>query len=469
MSVAATPPAPIRAPPPPRFVTGSIARHILVMTGTGAVGLMAIFVSDFATIFFLGLLEDLQLLAAAGYAGAIMFFMISAGIGMSIAVTSLVSPALGAGDVARARRLSTHAALFAGGSMTLIVAVLWPLLPLVLGWLGASGRSLALAGDYLRIVLPSLPPLALGMCASAVLRSAGDPRRAMYVTLSGAVIASLLDATLIYGLGFGIQGAAIAAFVSHVAMAAVGGWGVIGVHGLLARPEWRVLEYDVRLIARFAIPAVLANVATPAGGAYVTVAMSQFSDSAVAGWAVIGRIIPIAFGAIFALSGAIGPIIGQNLGARQFERVRSTLYGGLTFAASITALAWLILSLAAPALVQLFNASGEAAQLIVFFCRGLAPLFVFFGTLFVCNAACNTLGRPHYATALNWGRATLGTVPFVMLGAHWGPQGALAGHMAGGVAFGAMAVLVVQSLIARLERDIGPRGRLPQEDPRRGG
>ena len=61
-----------------------------------------------------------------------------------------------------------------------------------------------------------------------------------------------------------------------------------------------------RLIARFAIPAVLPNLATPAGGAYVTVAMSQFSDSAVAGWAVLGRIIPIAFGTIFSLSGSIG-------------------------------------------------------------------------------------------------------------------------------------------------------------------
>ena len=463
MSVSALPPAPIVAPPAPRFVTGPIARHILVMTGTGAVGLIAIFVSDFATIFFLGLLGDLQVLAAAGYAGAITFFLISAGIGMSIAVTSLVSPALGARDVVRARRLSTHAAVFTGGAMTLIVALLWPALPLLLGWLGASGRSLALAGDYLRIVLPSLPPLALAMCASAILRSAGDPCRAMYVTLTGAVVASILDAILIYWLGFGIHGAAIAAFVSHVAMLAVGWWAVVSVHGLLDRPQWRVFEYDARLIARFAVPAVLANIATPAGGAYVTVAMSQFSDSAVAGWTVIGRIIPIAFGTVFALSGAIGPIIGQNLGAREFERVRSTLYGGLAFAAAITALAWLVLSIAAPALVRLFNASGEAAELIVFFCRWLAPLFVFFGTLFVCNAACNTLGRPHYATALNWGRATLGTVPFVSLGAHWGAKGVLVGHMAGGIAFGIVAVLVVYRLIASLERDIGPAGRLPRE------
>jgi len=181
--------------------------------------------------------------------------------------------------------------------------------------------------------------------------------------------------------------------------------------------------------------------------------MSQFSDSAVAGWAVIGRIIPIAFGAIFALAGAIGPIIGQNLGARELGRVRATLNGGLRFAAAISGAAWVFLALAAPLLVRLFNVSGEAAELIVFFCRWLAPLFVFFGTLFVCNAACNTLGRPHYATALSWGRATLGTIPFVTLGAHWGAKGALFGHMMGGIVFGLAAVAVVQGLIARLERD----------------
>ena len=71
-------------------------------------------------------------------------------------------------------------------------------------------------------------------------------------------------------------------------------------------------------------------------------------------------------------------------------------------------------------------------------------------------------------TALNWGRATLGTIPFVTLGAHWGAKGALVGHMAGGIAFGVIAVLVVYRLIARLERDIGPTRRLPQEAAERG-
>src|ERR1700750_1871206 len=98
----APPPAPANAPPEaPRFVTGSIARHIVVMTGTSAVGLMSIFFSDFANIFFLGLVGALQLLAAVGYASSLLFFLISGSVGMAMAVTALVAPALGARELPR--------------------------------------------------------------------------------------------------------------------------------------------------------------------------------------------------------------------------------------------------------------------------------------------------------------------------------------------------------------------------------
>jgi len=460
MSVEAIPPGPVppvpqesvRAPPA-RFVTGSILRHILVMTGTSAVGLMAIFAGDFANILFLSLLGDVEVLAAIGYASSILFFTVSVGIGLAIATTSLVSTALGAGDMARARQLSAHLHVASAVVAMLVVLALWPSLRSLLAWLGAAGRTLDLAHGYTRIVVPSLPLLVVGMCAAAVLRSVGDPRRAMYVTLTGAVVNTALDPIFILWLGLGIDGTAIASVIARGCVACVGLHAVIGVHGLMAKPEWQALRADTSLIARFAIPAVLANVATPVSNAFVTMTIARFSDSAVAGWAVIGRITPVAFGAIFALSGSIGPIIGQNLGARAFARVRLSLTEGLRAAAYFTAAAWVVLALSAPALVSLFGATGEAADLIVFYCRWMAPLFVFFGTLFVSNAACNTLGRPHFATLLNWGRATLGTLPLTALGALWaGPRGVLIGYMLGGVVFGLIAVAVVYRLIAKLER-----------------
>jgi putative MATE family efflux protein len=462
MSVADLPPEPVIGPPElprpvvARFVTGSILRHILVMTGTSAVGLMAIFLGDFANILFLGLLGDIEVLAAVGYSGSLLFFTISACIGFAIATTSLVSTALGAGDVERARRLSTHAHIASVVVAVVVVVALWPWLDIVLAWLGATGRVRNLALAYTRFVIPSLPLLALAMCSSAVLRSAGDARRAMYVTLTGAVVAFALDPIFILWLGLGMDGAAIVSVIARVVIAIVGIAGVVRVHGLLAFPQWDALrQHDAALIARYAIPAVLANVATPVSNAIVTMTIARFSDGAVAGWAVIGRVTPVAFGAMFALAGAIGPIIGQNLGAGAFARVRLTLMESLRAAVIFTGLAWLVLIVAAPALVTLFGVRGEAADLLVFYCRWLSPLFVFLGTLFVANAACNTLGRPHFATALNWARATLGTLPFVTLGGQWGgAKGVLIGNMVGGVVFGLIAVAVVFRLIATLERSV---------------
>jgi Na+-driven multidrug efflux pump len=68
----------------------------------------------------------------------------------------------------------------------------------------------------------------------------------------------------------------------------------------------------------------LTRIATPVGNAFVTGAILTCGGEAIAGWTVIQRIIPVASGLLFALSGAIGPIVGQNFGARRFDRIRST-------------------------------------------------------------------------------------------------------------------------------------------------
>jgi putative MATE family efflux protein len=458
-----TPPE-IRTLNAPKFITGSLLRHILVMTGTGAFGLMAIFVGDLANLIFLSWLKDEAIVAAVGYGSSILFLTISIGIGLAIAATSLVSPALGAGQVELARRLTVHSCL-----ATLIVALassllVWLSIPWALKMLGATGRTADLARTYLQILVPSLAPLALGMTLAGVLRSVGDARRAMNVTLIGAVVNIALDPLLIFGLGWGLEGAAIASVVSRFAVMGVGLYGVVSVHNLMGRPAWRPFLDDVRPIAAIAVPAILANIATPFSNAYVTAAISQDGDGAVAGWTTIGRVLPVAFGAIYALSGTIGPILGQNFGAGRTDRMREAFTLALKVTAAFTAVAWLVLALLAYPIAHSMHATGEAERLIVLYCRWLSPLFVFLGALFVANAAFNTLGRPKTSMVLNWGRATVGTVPFVMAGSHiGGAAGALVGHMVGGIAFGVLAVGLCYRMMDRLaveraaqEKVLGP-------------
>ena len=439
----------------PKFVTGSILRHILVMTGTGAVGLMAIFAGDLANILFLSRTGDDAVVAAIGYASSILFFSTSIGIGLSIAATSVVAPAIGAGLRVRARRLSAHAHVLTFFVSALLSILLWFAIEWILTRLGATGRAHTLATNYLTILIPTLPMLALGMTSSSVLRSVGDARRAMHVTLLGAVVNTILDVVFILHLGWGITGAAIASALARTAVMAIGLYGVISVHNLMGRPKFATLIVDATPFAAIAVPAVLTNVATPAGNAYVTAAIAAFGDGAVAGWAIIGRIIPVAFGAIYALSGSVGPIIGQNYGALEPDRMREVFTKSLIVMACFTAVAWIVMAVFADTLANAFNATGDARQLIVYFCRWLSPLFVFLGALFISNAVFNSLNRAHYSTVLNWARATVGTIPFVMAGASaGGAPGALAGNMIGGVLFGVAAVAVGYQLIGRVTADL---------------
>ncbi|WP_020084178.1 MATE family efflux transporter [Hyphomicrobium zavarzinii] len=436
---------------PAKFVVGSLLRHILVMSGAGGVGLGAIFLSDLANIAFLSLLDDQAVLAAVGYASSILFLMIGTGIGLSIASTTLVSRALGEGRRLRACRFSVnaHIANFVAGLAA--AALIYFAIPWFLTLFGATGRTHDLAARYLYILVPSIPVLTLAMTSAAVLRSIGDARRAMNITLYGAIINTILDPIFIIVMGLGIEGAAWATVIARIVFMLVGLYGVIGVHGLVARPRLPALLVDIPAMASIAVPAILTNVATPVSNAYVTAAIATHGDDAVAGWAIIGRILPVAFGTIYALSSSIGPIIGQNYGACEGDRVRQAFRLALAVNGAFTLAAWIVLALLSAHLVRLFGATGDAAALINLFNYWLAPLFAFMGALFVANAVFNTLDFPHYATLLNWGRATLGTIPVVHLGSSLaGAEGALAGHMVGGILFGCLSVWLCRHLIEKL-------------------
>ena len=450
----ARPAVPSRAAAPPKFVTGSLLRHILVMSGAGGVGLGAIFLSDLANIVFLSWLDDQAVLAAVGYASSILFFTTSIGIGLAIAATSLVSRALGAGRRLRACRLSVNAHLATFVAATLAAVAIYVAIPWLLSVLGATGHTHHFATRHLQILMPSLPALTVAMTSAAVLRSAGDARRAMNVTLFGAVVNTILDPIFIFAMDLGIEGAAWATVCSRIVFMAVGLYGVIRIHRLVARPKLAAIKADVPAFAGIAIPAILTNVATPTANAYVTAAIAAHGDDAVAGWAIIGRVLPVAFGAIYALSSSIGPIIGQNYGAREDARMREAFRLALGVNVGLTLVAWVVLALTSGYVVRLFGATGDAADLIVLFNVWLAPLFAFMGALFVANAVFNTLDFPHYATVLNWGRATIGTIPLVHLGS-WlaGAEGVLTAHMAGGILFGCLAVWVCLRLFDRLARE----------------
>ena len=95
-------------------------------------------------------------------------------------------------------------------------------------------RRRSLAAGYLQITAFSLPLLAIGMGCSALLRSVGDARQAMDVTLIGAVVTAVLDPLLIFALHLDLDGAAISTMVSRLSLALLGLHWVARRHDMLA-------------------------------------------------------------------------------------------------------------------------------------------------------------------------------------------------------------------------------------------
>ncbi len=440
---------------PARFTEGSTLRHVLVMAATGSIGLMAIFFVDFLSLFYVARLSNPNLTAAVGYASQVLFFFISINIGLAIAISALVSRALGSGNRVLARRLAGSGLLHVCVMSLAVTAVVLPFRADILYLLGARGEALRVGTDYLAWTIPATLFLGIGMTFAAILRSAGDARRAMYVTLFGAIATAALDPLFIFGFGLGVEGAAIVTVISRLVIAAVGLHGTVIKHDLIAFPSFGDAISDLRPLVAIALPAILTNLAAPVANAYSMRIFSQFGPETVAAFAIIDRITPVAFGVLFAISSVVGPIMGQNLGAKLPHRVRRVLTDSFVVSIVYVLCVWLLLWLSAPAIVTIFQAAGDTAQLITFFCTYGGALWLFLGAVFVSNAAFNNLGFPMLSTAFNWGRATLGTMPFVTLGTlHYGPEGGFLGLIFGAAFFGVAAVCTAYFVTVRLAKSM---------------
>ena len=442
-----------RARAPAVFTQGSLIRHVLVMTATGSIGLVAVFMVDLLSLIYVSWLGEPALTAGVGFAAQVLFFIISLNIGLSIAVAAVVARAIGANDRPRAQQLAGS-----GLVHSFIIASLMGLLLYVwrrpsLELLGAQGAALEAAEVYLVWTLPTNGLMALGMVLSGILRAVGDARRSMYVTLFGSIVTAVVDPLLILGLSMGVEGAALAAVVSRIVWVTVGLWGAVHVHGVVGRPDRKSVMGDLPVVMKIALPAILTNLAAPVANGYAVRAMASFGEAAVAAGAIIDRVVPVAFVVLFAMSGVVGPIVAQNHGAKLYDRVRAALTTCFVFAAAYSLTIWLLLVLNATGIVWLFSAQGETARLVVYFCDYGALAWVFLGCLFSANAAFNNLDFAFLSTLFNWGRATLGTIPFVTLGAHYmGAEGVILGIIMGGGIFGSASMVTAYVVVGRIAR-----------------
>jgi len=423
-----------------RFLTGGTMGHVVRMTATGAMGITFVFLVDAANLFWVSQLGQPQLVAAIGFAYAVQFFSVSVAVGLMIGATAVISRSIGAGNRDQARRQAGAGVVIAASILTLVSLLIVAFRHQLIGFTGAEGETARLAARYLAITLPSLIPMSAALVLSGTLRADGYGAKAMYITLFSGCVLMVVDPFLIFYMEWGLDGAAIGLVLFRFALLALAVFFAVIQMKLVDRPTRRTLRNIAGPFMAVAGPAIATQMSTPAGNYLLTIVMARYGDEAMAAWAVVGRLTVVVFGGVFALSGAIGGIFGQNYGAGQMDRVRSTYRDALIFCGIYTVVAWALMLLVTSQVIRAFALTGVGVDVLRAFTMVGVGGFIFIGALFVSNAAFNNLGRPGWSTMVNWIKdGALSFPAAAALAGVFGASGVIYGQAVAGAIMGVIA------------------------------
>lgn len=432
-----------------RFTEGPVGRHVLNMAGTSALGLLAIFLVDILTLMYVSMLDDQSLLAVVGLGKTLMFINSAFSAGLVIGAGALLSERIGRHASRSLARLTSHMLI-----MALVLSSTIVLLELLLAqplarWLGGDLAVYQAARFYLWTVVPSSILIAATQMCVQMLRAQGQVRLALAVLLAGAGTLAVADPLFIFGLGMGLEGAGISCLLAAAVSLTLGLVLVKRHIGLSALINLKLLALHTGRTLRVALPAMLGNLAMPVGITYLMVVMAGVGTSALAGMAVVDRILQFGYCVFFALPGALVPVIAQNLGAGCDERVKALVVFTRRCVVLYGVALWFCLALAGPWIADYFHLVDAGRELLLAFCRIGAGLWIVFGLDFVAQSMFLTMDRAWWVPVFGWIRGTLGTLPFVYVGAdHFGASGAVLGMWTGNTLV-AIAAIVTASVVSR--------------------
>ncbi|KPP82759.1 MAG: multidrug and toxin extrusion (MATE) family efflux pump YdhE/NorM family protein [Oceanicaulis sp. HLUCCA04] len=428
---------------------GPVFGHLMRMVIPLSFGIVAMMLVGIVDAYWVGRLGTVQQ-AAVQFVFPVSMAVMSIAIGLGAGAVSVVARAAGRGDDGRTKRVATDAVILAlvitAITSAIGIALIGPLFRLM----GASEAMMPFVHDYMTIWFAGIIFMVGPMIASNILRALGDAILPSIIMILAAVLNMILDPILIFGLGpipaMEVQGAALATLISNLVVFVVAMGIMIFREKIidLSWPGFAEMAWNWGEIARIGAPAAGSNMINPMAMTLVFAAAARFGEPVVAGFGVAQRLEALALIPLFALSGSIGPITGQNGGAGHVDRVREAFRSAFMFCVGWgVAMAVLLAALAFP-LSWLFLPSEEG-QAMARLTWWIAPVTMGgYGIAMAAAAGFNGLGRPLLGVGINLTRCFALLVPLVWLGAtQFGPAGMIGGYALANVLAGVLIAFVV--------------------------
>ena len=342
------------------LTTGPLGPHIRQIALPMSIGFFFNTMYNVVDSFYAGRVST-QALAAMALCFPVFFIIIALSEGVSRGSSALIANAIGAEDHPKLSALSSQVFslgfFFAIGITILGLSVA----PSLFHILGATGGYFDLANAYITPLFWGAVFFLLSSMSNSILIAHGDSKTYGKVLVAGFFLNLMLDPWFLYG-GFGLPAMGVAGIAwATVVIQAAGG---IYLFATVLRKKFIRIESAKELIPNLkiygeilhqGIPTAFNMMSIALGFFVTTYYLNKYSEVAVAAFGVGTRIEQMALLPAIGLGTAIVSIVGQNNGARKFDRVRECVNLCIKYGFVIIAVASLLLYVFATPLVQLFT------------------------------------------------------------------------------------------------------------------
>lgn len=302
-----------------------------------------------------------EALAAVGSSGSLIFLLVGLFSGVFLGAGVVVSRYFGARDdqrVADAVHTTVAFGILSGAVLTLIGLIASPL---ILRLIGTPENVLPSSLAYFRIYFGGVLATVLYNTSSGIFQAVGDSRHPLYYLIVSSILNVVLDLLFVVVLGMGVSGAAFATVLSQAVSAYLGLRQLSRVTASY-RLRWRKVRLHgpmLREILRMGIPSGVQNSIIALANIVVQGNINAFGAMAMAGCGAYMKIEGFGFLPITSFSMAMTTFIGQNLGAKQYDRARRGARFGILCCILLAEGVGALIYLAAPALISTFNQTPE--------------------------------------------------------------------------------------------------------------
>ena len=336
-----------------------------------------------------------EALAAVSSSGPLIFLLVSFFNGTAMGAGVVISRYYGAGEHEKVSRAVHTNVAFGLVSGTVLTSVGMAATPVILRWMGTAPEVLPNSISYFRYYFLGALAIVMYNIFTGIMNAVGDSKRPMQYLIFSSVLNVVLDLLFVGVFKMGVGSAAVATTISQAASA------LLCLRRLMTKGlVCQVIPSRIRFhkdmlkeIVRFGLPTGIQNSVIAIANVIVQSNINSFGTEAMAAYGSYSKIEGFAFLPITCFAMAMTTFIGQNLGAKKYERAKEGARFGITISLTLAELIGVLIFVLSPLLIRLFNDDPEVIRLGVQQARTEALFYFLLAFSHIIAGICRGAGR----------------------------------------------------------------------------